>query len=155
MEILLAKTAQGFSPVNDEEFAKLAKIKLGAVVRVNLTQMRNYQYFKKWWALVKIAFDAWCEIERTQEYKGEPVLPDLDRFRKDLTILAGFYKPVWNIKGELRLEAESISFANMNEERFEKLFSATIDAILQKVLPKGRYSEQELRKLVDQVVGFA
>lgn len=154
MQVLLSKTSQGLVPVNETEFAKLTKVKLGKVVRADIVQMRNDKLFRKWWALAQIAFDIWAETAKTQEYKGEPVLPDFDRFRKDLTIMAGFYRPVWNLKGELRLEAESISFANMTEERFEKLYSATINVILKKIIPKGRYTEKELRDTVEQVMRF-
>lgn len=82
-------------------------------------------------------------------------MPDFDRFRKDVTILAGHFVPVWNVRNELRLEADSIAFGNMDEETFEQLFSKTIDVILTKILPNSGYDEQSLRALADEVVRFA
>jgi len=155
MELLLQKTVQGLIPADDEAVQKYSKIKLGAIVRTETSEMRNAAFFRKWWALVKLTFDIWSDSAPTVEHKGVQVLPDFDRFRKDVTILAGFYKPVFNVKGELRLEPESLAWGSMDEERFEKLYSATIDAILQKVLPKAGLSEQELRRMVDEVVRFA
>ena len=155
MEILLTKTPSGaLVPATEDEVEKMRRIKAGATVRADVVQMRNYGFFAKWFALARIAFEAWSETTPTLEYKGQPVLPDFERFRKDLTILSGFYRPVFNAKGELRLEPESLKWGSMTEERFTQLFNATINAVLEKVLPRGRYTEAELRNLVDQVVAF-
>lgn len=156
MEILLTKTPQGaLIPATEDEGEKLRRFKVGATVRADVSQMRNYEHHKKWFALVKIAYDAWTETAPDREYKGVRVQPDFDRFRKDLIILCGRFKPVFAVNGEVRLEADSISFANMSQEEFEKLFSKTIDVILQKILSNGRFTESELRELVEQVIGFA
>ena len=155
MELTLLRTPQGFIPANDAEAEKCRKVKFGATVRADIAQMRNAAFHRKWFALVKIAFDVWSETMPTQEYKGEHVLADFDRFRKDVTILAGHYRPVFNARGECRLEADSIAFGNMDEETFEKLFSKTIDVILKSILPNSAYDEQTLRALADEVVRFA
>lgn len=134
------------------------KKKLGATILVEPKVIRNGAFFRRWWALVKLAFDYWSESAETITYKGRPVLPDFDRFRKDVTIMAGFYRPVTNIKGEIRLEAESISFAAMDEERFEQLYSATINVLLQRVFNGSvcpKWTEAELRSVTEQVLQFA
>ena len=155
-DILLQKTANGFLvPASDEEFLKVRKFRVGSVIRCHVSTMRNYEFHKKWFALIGLAFDVWSETAPQQEYKGVPVLADRDRFRRDITILAGFFRPVFNVKGELRLEAESISFANMSADRFEELYSKTIDVILQKILPDRGLTEQNLRELVEQVIRFS
>lgn len=156
MELLLLKTQQGaFLPATEVEADKMRRFKVGGIVRADVAQMRNAAFFRKWWALVKIAFDAWSEEPRALEYKGEAVQPTFDRFRKDLTVLAGYYIATYNILGEVCLEAKSISFANMQEDEFEGLFSKTIDVVLQKILPRRGYSEESLRNLVEQVLEFA
>ncbi len=154
-EILLMKTPMGsLVPAMDGEAEKLARFKVGATIRCDVSQVRNYQFLKKWFSLVKIAFDAWTETAPQIEYKGVPVERDFDRFRKDITILCGFFTPVYNVRGEVRLEAKSISFASMEEEEFGRLFNKTIDVILEKILPKGRYTEAELRRVVDTVMAY-
>ena len=116
--------------------------------------MRNGRFFRKWWVLSEFAFGLWSERQKEGElWHGLPVLADFDRFRRDLTILAGFARPVWNARGELRVEAESLAWGSMSEERFEKLYSATINAILSKILPKAGLTEERLRQTVDQLVG--
>ena len=155
MEVLLRRTLQGFAPTNDTEADKCRRYKLGSIVRVEMAQMRNYKFLQKFMVMLQIAFDAWSDSAKTQDYKGQPVEPSMERFRKDVTILAGYYTPVWNIREELRLEAKSISFGRMSQEEFEDLYSRVIDVLLQKVIPERGYSEEKLRQLVDQVVGFS
>lgn len=154
MIVRLTRIPHGFAPATDDDREAIARIKLGSEVKAKITRERNAKFFRKWWALAKIAFDIWSETMPTMEYKGQRVLPDFERFRKDLTILAGFYRPVFNARGECRLEAESLAFGRMTEERFDKLYSATVDAVLQKVLPNSGITQDELNAAVEQMVGF-
>lgn len=142
-------------PANDESAEALRKLKAGAVVQLDIRRMRNGQFFRKWWALAKVAFDLWTETADMPLYKGEPVQPSFDRFRKDLTILAGHYKVVVNIRGETRLEADSLAWSKMDESEFEKLYSDTINAVLQKVLRAGVTDEAKLRQMAESVLEFA
>ena len=82
-------------------------------------------------------------------------MPDFDRFRKDLIILTGNFTAVYNARGEVRVEAKSISFAGMDEAGFEKLYSKTIDVILGKILAGGRMTEDQLRNHVENVLHYA
>jgi hypothetical protein len=155
MEALLTRTPQGsFIPWGDEEAAKLGKIKAGAAVRAKIVQMRNPRFFKKWWVLAKFAFDIWSDTMPMMQWRGQPVRPEFDKFRQDLTIMAGYYRPVWNIKGEMRVEAESLRWDKMDETTFEALFSATIQAILTKVLSRPDLTEEKVRQYVDGVLRF-
>lgn len=54
----------------------------------------------------------------------------------------------------MRLEAKSISFANMSEEEFEALYSETINVILAKILGGTRMTEEQLRNHVDNVLAY-
>lgn len=122
---------------------------------MELRAMRNGGYHRKYFALLKVAFDMWAETMPAQEFHGKAVLPDFDRFRRDVVIMAGFFTPVWNARGELRVEAESLSWSSMTEERFEKLYSATINVILAKILPGRGLTEQGLRDWAMRVLEFA
>lgn len=158
MDLIFQKGATGLLPACEEATEWLRKKKIGATVLVEPREMRNGAFFRKWWALVKLGYDYWSESAQTIEYKGQPVLPDFDRFRKDVTISAGFYYPVVNLKGEVRIEAESLKWASMTEERFEKLYSATIQVLLQRVFNGKlcqRWTEQQLRSVAEQILSFA
>lgn len=158
MDLLFQKSATGLLPACEEAAEWLRKKKLGATILVEPREMRNGAYFRKWFALVQFAYDHWSECVATIEYNGQPVLPDFERFRKDVTISAGFYHPVVNLKGELRIEAESLKWSQMTEERFDQLYSATIQVMLRRVF-NGEvcktWTEGELRAVVEQVMEFA
>lgn len=152
--VMIRQPGGALVPATDEDAEALRKIKAGAAVRVEVKQIRNYKFLQKWFTLAKYAFDIWAERIPPKEYRGQPVRPDFDRFRKDLIILTGNYDATYNARGEVRLEAKSISFASMGEEDFEKLYSATIDVILSKILGGGSMTEAQLRNHVDNVLAY-
>lgn len=158
MELFFQKGATGLLPACEEATDWLKKKKLGATIVVEPHEMRNGAFFRKWWALVKLGYDYWSEGAETIEYKGQRVLPEFERFRKDVTIMAGFYRPVVNLKGELRIEPESLQWAKMTEERFAKLYNATIQVMLQRVFNGKvckKWTEAELRSVAEQILSFA
>lgn len=158
MELLFIKAPTGLAPACDEATEWLGKKKLGSSILVEPREIRNGAFFKKWWALVKLGYDYWSETVQPMEFKGRRVLPSFDRFRKDVTIWAGYYDPVVNLKGELRIEAMSLKWAQMNEQTFTKLYDATIQVLLAKVFNgevcKG-WTEAELRNVAGQITEFA
>ena len=136
-------------PMRQDDADYFAKKPNGTVMRGKFSEMRNGRFFRKWWSLAKFAFEHWEFGD--YEWKGQKVEPNFERFRKDLTILAGHGQPVWNIKNELRMEAKSISWGKMTEQEFEEFYSKSIDAVLKGL---GHYTEQELRNVIDELVGF-
>lgn len=157
MQVLLTRIPQGFVPSDDEAREDLKHFPVGSVAKLEVKLMRNSRFFRKWWALAKLGFDYFEGACGTLEFRGQPVQADFERFRKDLIIMAGFYRPVWNLKGEMRIEHESISWASMDEKRFEKLYDATIRVLLEKVFNGERvkkWSEQELRSVCEQIEAF-
>lgn len=146
------------APADDEALDAARKWKIGSLLRFDVKMMRNGPFFKKWWALVHLGYDYWEETCPQLEYKGKPVLPNFDRFRKDVTILAGFHDATWNIKGEMRVEAESLKWGSMTEQRFTQLYDATITVLLRMVFNgknARRWSESELRGATEEVMRFA
>lgn len=151
----MIRTAGGaLAPMDEAGQDAVRKIKVGAVVRVDLTRMRNGAFHRKWFALLRLGFDLWSEHATMPTYRGQPVAPEFDRFRRDVTILAGFRKVVVNVRGEARVEAESVRWSEMSEERFEALYDKTIDVLLRRVLPDGVTTEARLREAVDLILGF-
>ncbi len=154
-DIVLVKTLNGaLAPADAEASTFIEKLKAGQGVRATVRKARNVKFHRKAFALFKLAFEVW-EPVTPLEYKGLPVAKDFDRFRKDMTILAGFYKPVYNVRGELRLEAESLSFSSMDEERFEQVFRAVLTVVWDRVLKAAGYaSEEEVERVVNELMRF-
>jgi len=151
MEIILEKQPGGLLRAsNDEDAEKILKMKNGVGLRVEIKKIRNYEFHKKFFAMLGIGFDAFSPPERF--YKKLPVQKNFERFRKDCIIAAGYYDVVVNLKGEVRAEANSISFGSMKTDDFEKLYTAVCNVLLQKVL--ANYTRDDLDEVVDQLINF-
>lgn len=150
-EIVLTKVAGGvLAPIDPQAAEFIAKLKTGAAVRATVKQQRNPRFHRKFMALLNLAFDAWEPAEAT--YKGQVVGKNFDQFRRDVTILSGHYEMAVNLKGETRLTAKSISFANMDEIEFGDLYNAACNVILQRILTN--YTRDDLDAVIDRLMGF-
>ena len=129
----------------------LKHAKMGDVVRGKFSVMRNGRFFRKWWKLVEYAYDHWEPAELPCRW-GTPE-KNKENFRKDLTILAGHYVSYYRVDGSMQVVARSISWASMEEEDFDKFYSATVDAVLKHILTK--YTREDLDQVVEQLLlGF-
>lgn len=156
MEVFLIKRPDGLFELMDDEQQELFKrFKIGSVIRCNFQEMRNGQFFKKWWALATVSFQIWVETVPNIKHKGVEVKPNFERFRKDLTIMAGHYEPTFNIKNELRLDAKSLQWSKMTEATFNELYQDTITTVLQKVIPARNLTPEQLENWANQTMEFA
>ena len=155
MEALFTKLPNAsFIPASEDDAELLSKVKVGETVRLTLVRPRNIKFHRKFFALMNLAFDYWTPPKHGEGSACKiPIERNLDRFRKDVTILAGYYDATYRLNGDVRLEAKSISFGSMSEDDFEKLYSKVIDVIINRVCTQ--YTEYEMRKQVeDLVLGF-
>lgn len=132
---------------------RVISMQAGELIDVEMKLSRNPKFHRKFFALLNLGFEAWEPDARFKAYKGDPILKNFDRFREDVTILAGFYEQTFTLDGSMTLRAKSISFANMDDAEFEKVYSAVADVLLQKVL-RNYADREELDKVVEQILGF-
>ena len=153
-DIVLVKTPMGTLVAGDPQTQeRLKKLKIGHALKGNFKQARNIKFHKKAFALLNFAFDMWDAPEL--EYKGQPVEKNFDRFRKDLTIMAGFYESYVNFKGEVRLEAKSLSFDKMDEEEFAQVYKGFLDVIWTRILKsKGYETPEAIDDYVNKLLRF-
>lgn len=152
---LIRRVPNGWVDTDLDGSSSTKRFKVGEIYPCDIVEMRNGAFFKKWWALVKVVYDIWSERMPEKVVNGKVVGTSFERFRKDITIMAGHYEPIYNAKGEVRLDAASIAWASMDEETFAKLYSDTINAALQKILPNMGLNEKELNEWVERVLMFA
>ena len=119
-----------FRPADDFEQEKTIKFKTGETYPVIIKLSRNPAFLRKVMVFFHFCFDHW-DGNKVHEFCSET--EQFDRFRKDLTILAGFYVRAERLDGSLRTEAESLSFASMGEERFQECYLALIRAALKHI----------------------
>lgn len=150
MKINLIKQGQVLIPATPSDEDKIASIKNGQFLEADIKQKRNLKFHRKFFAMLNIGFEAF-EPEQ-QDYKGQVAVKNFDRFRKDVIILAGFYDATYDIQGNLKLEAHSISFGKMSEDEFNKVYNACCNVLLLKVL--HNYTRDDLDSVVEQLTRF-
>lgn len=116
MKSLYQKTLGGLRPVG--ECKGYPKIKLGDTIEIDIKIPRNMKLHGKFFALINLAF------QNQDNYK------DPDKLRKDLIKSAGYLHEETNyITGEVTYEADSISFASMDDIAFGNLYNAVLDQV--------------------------
>ena len=121
-----------FKVAYDTDYDKMKRIKVGDFLQCEIKKPRNYQFHKKFFALLNMI------------YQNQERYNNIDHLRNDLTIEAGFYTVRQNLKGEQIYEANSISFAQMNEEIFEDYYSKCLDVIV-------KYFNFDKQSIIDNV----
>ncbi|MFC6377553.1 DUF1367 family protein [Tatumella terrea] len=132
MQFDLVKHPGGvFSPANDTDFERLQRFKTGETYTAEIKLTRNPSFHRKVMAFFGFCFDHWCADNSGYECSDE--FTQKEEFRKNLTILAGYFDVVTTIRGETKVRAKSLSFANMKQDEFERCYSALINAAIKHV----------------------
>ena len=150
MKVNLIKQGQALMPATPSDEDKITSIKSGKFLEADIKQKRNLKFHRKFFAMLNIGFEAF-EPEQ-KDYKGQIAVKNFDRFRKDVIILAGFYDATYDIQGNLKLEAKSISFGKMEDDEFNKVYNACCNVLLLKVL--HNYTREDLDSVVEQLTRF-
>jgi hypothetical protein len=131
----------------------LFRLEPGEMAQVELVFPRNSRFHRKFFALLNLGFDAWEPPRQRKTYKGLPVVKNFECFREEVIIAAGFYEQTFGLNGRLKLTAKSISFAQMDDLEFERVYSAVANVLLAGVLL--RYAgRDELDGVIDRLLGF-
>ncbi len=134
MKFFVQNTGTGLIPLYPSDLDEKKRLKIGKVYCGDFAEWkeRNYNFLKKFMALIKIG----CENSKNVE------MP-FDTYRNYATIKAGYAKIHQTPKGTF-VEAESISFKNMSEEKFEKVYSDVLDFIIKDTGADKETLENEL-----------
>lgn len=153
--VMLRKLGNGcLAPASERDAERLKRFKPGADVSCELKLIRNGSFHRKYFALLNFIFGIWEETMPRRRWRNHEVRASFERFREDIIILTGRFDAIYNIQGEVRMEAHSISFARMEQEEFEALYSQTIDVALQKVLNRPDLDEATVRRTVDDLLRY-
>ncbi|MFW5410759.1 DUF1367 family protein [Pectobacterium brasiliense] len=145
MQIEMVKNAGGvFCPAFEHDLPRLTKFKNGEMYTAELKLTRNPIFHKKMFVFFHFCFQHWSGENAGYECTDEAT--QFDEFRKNLTILAGFFETVTTIRGEVRVRAKSLSFGSMEQDEFERCYSAMINAAIKHVFA-GTRDENILNRL--------
>jgi hypothetical protein len=132
MEIQMVKAPNGvFVLAFEHDLPRLTKFKNGEMYTADFKLTRNPAFHRKMFAFFKFCFDHWSADKAGLDCMDEHA--QFDRFRKDLTILAGYYEQTVRLNGDIRTEAKSLSYANMDQDKFEACYDAMINAALKHI----------------------
>lgn len=143
MDILCRVTANGLVPMYDSDFDENKRLKEGETVMCTIRKPRNYEFHKKFFALVRLTFDNLPErLVRMLGVRNEDDM--LDCFKLDL----GLFTQVWHGRRPIA-KLGSISFASMDETEFQNFYNRCVDIVLTKYL-RGTTRQE----LIDEVEMF-
>ena len=149
VDLVFVKTDMGIHPGDKPTEEYVLKLPYGTQIHGDFKKRRNVQFHRKGMALLNFLFDLWEPGEISNKY-GKPE-KNFDRFRKDLTILAGFYTQTIRLNGDIRTEAKSISFSSMDEDTFADWYSKIVDIGLKHIITG--YDKAEVDRVVDELIG--
>lgn len=124
MDIYCRVTDLGLVPMYDSDFDEKQRLKVGDTVLCSVKRPRNYEFHKKFFALLRLTVANLPHLiqQQMQIFTEEDMLECL---KVDL----GLYTTVWHGGKEL-IKTGSISFARMDNTEFERFFQRSVDAIL-------------------------
>lgn len=152
MKLYLTKTQIGLVTADEIAAEALDKYRNGTVLLCEIVQPRNYKFHKKFFALLNLGFQYWKPAEVDSKF-GAPE-KNFDTFREQVVIMAGFYHMVVTLRGEARAKADSISFANMSEDKFQDLYNKVLNVLL-KIIFIGYTDEQVIKMAEEQILSFS
>jgi hypothetical protein len=126
MKINMIKMPGGtFVPATDLDQEKTKKYKSNLEFEVDIPLRRNPAFHGKMFSFFRFCFEYWASDREFMDEAGQ-----FEVFRNNLTVNAGYYNEYFNLKGEVRIEAKSLSYASMSQEEFERCYSAVVGAAL-------------------------
>ncbi len=155
---VFAKAPNGqLVPADDVAEQLLASIRPGQGISVEARKARNIRFHRKFFALLRLAYDHWEAFSEGVEWKGRRVRPSFEQFREDVLILAGYYDAYYTIHGSVRLRARSISFANCDEHEFNQVYQAVFDVLWDRVFSRidGYRSHGDVEAAIEQFLAFS
>ena len=136
VKIHVIKTLSGFKPLSDSDKRALDRFGINEVFEIDVKKARNYEHHKKFFALLNLAF------QNQEKYKN------FKHFRALITMKSGHYEEIKTEKGIIYLPT-SISFSNMDQIEFDKLYDDVCDIIINEVIPG--ITKEEIQ---DEILNF-
>lgn len=130
-------------PASDIEVGRMYRFKNGDMYEIDIKLKRNGSFHKKVFAFTNHCFQYWCANNTEVEFQCEKA--QFDYFRKSLLIKAGYYDYVVDINGSTMVQARSMSYDSMEQEEFEQVYSAMINAAIATIFQGA--SDEECQRL--------
>lgn len=139
-------------PVDPYAEQLVERCKLGEGITVEARKNRNIGFHRKFFKLLLLGFDMWEPSADTRIAVGK----DFNSFRAEVLIMAGHYEQVFTLDGNgFKLIAKSISFASIDDFKFEQVYKSVLTVIWEKILAhKGFKNQEAVDTMVYRLLGF-
>jgi len=117
MKLFVKNTLSGLIPLYPADLEEKKKLRLNQEYEVEVKHPRNIGFHRKFFALVNIGWE------------NTSLNMPFETYRRYVTMKAGYFKTYQTNKGTY-YEAESISFASMDQVTFEEVYSRVLDIII-------------------------
>lgn len=134
MKILLVRTLSGYKPAFESDYENFKRHKIGDIYEFETKEKRNTGFHRKFFALIDLAF------------QNQDVTQHKEAFRRWMITEAGYFTVVNFPDGTSEKVAESISFANCDQERFERIFQDVLQVAINVV---GCKEDEILQELIN------
>ena len=132
MKFYCLNTATGLKPLYDSDLDEKRKLKIGELIFVRSGKNRNYEFHKKFFALIKLG----------HENTKLTSIP-FNAYRAYVIMKAGYADVYKTPNGKFALP-QSIAFSEMDNDEFQKLYEASIQVIMDDIGADRESIEQEL-----------
>ena len=112
----------------DSDLEEKKRLRVGETVVCTIKKARNYEFHKKFFALVRLTLDNLPE--KTAERLG---ICDEEDMLNCLKLDLGMFTTAWYDHTQV-VKLSSISFANMDETEFQRFYNRCIELILRSYL---------------------
>ena len=144
MEVILRKRGASLVPVDDQGRELLAKLKDNRDVGCTIVAHRNPRHHRLYWAMLKLL------SEHTELFDRK----NTELISIALKLATGLVRTFVNQDtGETVLVPLSISFAAMDQTRFNEFFDKACAVIANRWMPPGTVAEDVRRELIEMVDG--
>jgi hypothetical protein len=133
MKILCRNTISGLVPLYPSDYDEKRKLKLGQDYEVDIKNPRNVGFHRKFFALLNVG------------HENTNLQMPFETYRKYMIVKAGYFTAYQTPKG-IYYDPESISFANMNQDQFEEVYSRVLDKIIEDI---GATKEEIEKQLIN------
>lgn len=140
MKLLVKNTESGLLPCYESDVDERKRLALDEFYWVDIKRARNYEFHKKFFALLKLAFDNLPEGLDAR-------YPNLDAFREDLLLRVGRTRRVLSRQGYVDVAA-SIAFEKMGQDEFEELYRQVWNEITKNFVELGDTPEEIKEELI-------
>lgn len=124
-------------PSSEKSIKIFNRVKIGEEILIDYKAKRNVQFHKKGFALLNLVF------------QNQDIYRNLEDLRVEFRLKSGYYTEHITTKGKLIYIPKSMSFAEMDENEFEELYSKFIDIALK------HFVKMDKRDFEDAILRFA